>query len=204
MAAPKQPDARLPTMPARLMRGCRDNWLSRSDAIRSRPRLQRTASPPLPYRVVSKARPREFPQIPIPAATGNRPTCFWPCAVRRRRPPEYAQGLSISIHCLLASNRQAGHEILRLQTQLLVSRHRRQQIHRLASDLFDHICRVSESQPEQTNQLGPHRIVEIVAIPNRVADTRGVRTQSYVPGQLRVTQFRQRFDRDIDCEQMPK
>jgi len=101
MTVPKQQDARQPIMRARQMRGWRDSLLSRSCAIRSRPHLQRTRPFLLPYRVVSKARLREFRQTPRPVATENQPTCSWPCAVRRQRQPEYAQGPSISIHRLL-------------------------------------------------------------------------------------------------------
>ena len=62
------------------------------------------------------------------------------------------QGLSISIDCLPMPDRQARHKILRLQPQHLVSRHRRQQIDRLASYLFDHIRRIAERQPKETDQ----------------------------------------------------
>src|SRR5260370_29174804 len=104
MVAARQQDARQPTMRARRKRGCRDNSWSRSGAIRSRRYLQRTGPLLLPYPVASRARLRECRQIPRPAATETQPTRFWPCAVRRQRQPEYAQGLLISIHRLLITS----------------------------------------------------------------------------------------------------
>jgi hypothetical protein len=53
---------------------------------------------------------------------------------------------------------------LRLQPQRPFRVHRKQQIERLTSDIFDHIGRVSERQPEHANQLGPRRIIEIVSV----------------------------------------
>jgi len=61
-------------------------------------------------------------------------------------------------------DRQAGHEILRLQPQHLVGRRRRQEIDGLASHRFDHVRRVAERQPVQADQARAHRVVEIEPI----------------------------------------
>ena len=66
------------------------------------------------------------------------------------------------------------------------------------------VLQAGHLQTKQTNQSGSHRIVEIPSIPDRVTDARGVGTQSNIPRQSRVMEFRQRLDGDIDRKQMPE
>ena len=59
--------------------------------------------------------------------------------------------------------------------------------------------KVSAEQPDHA----PHRrLVELVAVPQRVADPGGVGVEPDIPGERRIAQFGERLDRDLDAEQM--
>src|SRR3979490_2495595 len=124
----------------------------------------------LPYPAASRARLMVPPPTPKPAATENRPTCSWPCVARPRRQLQFWPELSISIDHLPESHAKTGNKILRLQEQYVVSRHRRQQIDRLAPHPSDHILRITERQPKESDQPTSRFVVEIAPRPEQISD----------------------------------
>ena len=86
--------------------------------------------------------------------------------------------------------------------QYFISRHRRQQVYRLASYLFDHIFRIAERQLEKSYQPTPRFLIEIATVPERIPDSRGLGIKPHIPGQRGVTELAQRFGQNIDRQQV--
>ena len=84
---------------------------------------------------------------------------------------------------LQVPDRQAGHEVLRLHAQHLVRRHRQDQIDRLAAHLSDTtVGRGTSGGTARPRGLRP--LVELFAIPERIADPGAFGIEPDIPGEL--------------------
>src|SRR3954463_14324298 len=99
-------------------------------------------------------------------------------------------------------DRKACDQILRLYPQYLLRVHGKDKEDRLPADLVDDGVRIAECQLEQPDPPRAFRLIELVAIPERVADSGSLGVEPDIPGERDVAHFGQRLDGDIDRQQV--
>src|SRR5882672_9555040 len=100
------------------------------------------------------------------------------------------------------SDWQAGQQVLWLHPYGLVGSHRQYEIDRLTPDLGDHDAGIGKVELEQPDHAPHGHLIDVLAIPEHVANFGRVRIKTHVPGKIDVLQLRQRLDRYVDTEHM--
>src|SRR5712692_6258204 len=97
---------------------------------------------------------------------------------------------------------QAGYEILRLHAEHPVGRHRQYQIDRLALRLVEDDFVIAQRQPIKPDDALARGLVELLAVPQRVADRSRLGIETDIPGEINTDGLFYRHDYHCHREEM--